>query len=73
MLSLRKLKYSSCTLIEESDLLEAQAAEATWEELKLALPELNIGLVHGRMKAAEKEQVMQVELSQQQSMVKNVL
>ncbi|SQI79253.1 Fructose-1,6-bisphosphatase [Klebsiella oxytoca] len=37
---------------------EAQAAEATWEELKLALPELNIGLVHGRMKSAEKQAVM---------------
>ncbi|MGS9149773.1 ATP-dependent DNA helicase RecG, partial [Salmonella enterica subsp. enterica serovar Infantis] len=31
-----------CTLIEESDLREAQAAEATGEELKLALPALNI-------------------------------
>ncbi len=51
--------YWVCTLIEESDLLEAQAAEATWEELKLALPELNIGLVHGRMKPAEKQAVMQ--------------
>ncbi|STR65359.1 ATP-dependent DNA helicase RecG [Klebsiella michiganensis] len=50
--------YWVCTLIEESDLLEAQAAEATWEELKLALPELNIGLVHGRMKSAEKQAVM---------------
>ena len=50
--------YWVCTLIEESDLLEAQAAEATWEELKLALPELNIGLVHGRMKPAEKQSVM---------------
>ncbi len=50
--------YWVCTLIEESDLLEAQAAEATWEELKLALPELNIGLVHGRMKPAEKQAVM---------------
>ncbi|MDW4773085.1 helicase-related protein, partial [Escherichia coli] len=39
-------------------LLEAQAAEATWEELKLALPELNVGLVHGRMKPAEKQAVM---------------
>ena len=46
--------YWVCTLIEESELLEAQAAEATWEELKLALPELNVGLVHGRMKPAEK-------------------
>ena len=49
--------YWVCTLIEESD-QEAQAAEATWEELKLALPELNIGLVHGRMKSAEKQAVM---------------
>lgn len=50
--------YWVCTLIEESDLLEAQAAEATWEELKIALPELNIGTVHGRMKPAEKQSVM---------------
>lgn len=51
--------YWVCTLIEESDLLEAQAAQATWEELKLALPELNVGLVHGRMKPQEKQAVMQ--------------
>ena len=50
--------YWVCTLIEESELLEAQAAEATWEELKLALPELNVGLVHGRMKPVEKQAVM---------------
>jgi len=51
--------YWVCTLIEESDLLEAQAAQATWEELSVALPELNIGLVHGRMKPQEKQSVMQ--------------
>ena len=51
--------YWVCTLIEESDLLEAQAAEATWEELKAALPELNVALVHGRMKSSEKQAVMQ--------------
>ena len=51
--------YWVCTLIEESDLLEAQAAEATWEELKTALPELKVALVHGRMKAQEKQAVMQ--------------
>lgn len=51
--------YWVCTLIEESELLEAQAAEATWEELKIALPELKVALVHGRMKAQEKQAVMQ--------------
>lgn len=51
--------YWVCTLIEESEMLEAQAAEATWEGLKEALPALNIGLVHGRMKAQEKQALMQ--------------
>jgi len=50
--------YWVCTLIEESELLEAQAAEVTWEELKSQLTELNIGLVHGRMKPQEKQAVM---------------
>jgi ATP-dependent DNA helicase RecG len=50
--------YWVCTLIEESDALQAQAAEATAAELRLALPELAIGLVHGRMKPADKESVM---------------
>ncbi len=51
--------YWVCTLIEESDMLEAQAAEATADELHLLLPEVRIGLVHGRLKPAQKEQVMQ--------------
>ncbi|MDY0972846.1 ATP-dependent DNA helicase RecG [Siccibacter turicensis] len=51
--------YWVCTLIEESELLEAQAAEATWAELNVALPELRVGLVHGRMKPTEKQAVMQ--------------
>ncbi|MCY7296247.1 ATP-dependent DNA helicase RecG [Alteromonas sp. a30] len=50
--------YWVCTLIEESEVLQCEAAEDTWETLKAALPELNIGLVHGRMKAAEKQSVM---------------
>lgn len=50
--------YWVCTLIEESEVLECQAAEDTCEELRTALPELSIGLVHGRMKSAEKQQVM---------------
>ncbi|WP_111415170.1 ATP-dependent DNA helicase RecG [Billgrantia lactosivorans] len=51
--------YWVCTLIEESDALQCQAAEATRDELTEALPELAIGLVHGRMKAAEKAAVME--------------
>ncbi|MGH1462561.1 MAG: ATP-dependent DNA helicase RecG [Neptuniibacter sp.] len=51
--------YWVCTLIEESEVLQCQAAEVTAEQLKEALPELRIGLVHGRMKPAEKAEVMQ--------------
>ncbi|MCL2911443.1 ATP-dependent DNA helicase RecG [Shewanella aquimarina] len=50
--------YWVCTLIEESEALECQAAEDTAEELKQLLPELSIGLVHGRMKPAEKQAIM---------------
>jgi ATP-dependent DNA helicase RecG len=50
--------YWVCTLIDDSDALEAQAAEDTREELSRALPDLEVGLVHGRMKPAEKESVM---------------
>ena len=50
--------YWVCTLIEESDALQAQAAEATATELRVALPHLAIGLIHGRLKPAEKESVM---------------
>lgn len=54
-----KQAYWVCTLIEESEQLQAQAAEATFAELKVALAELRVGLVHGRQKAAEKSAVMQ--------------
>lgn len=50
--------YWVCTLIEESDVLEAQAAEDTATDLQNQLPDLRIGLVHGRMKAIEKQYVM---------------
>jgi ATP-dependent DNA helicase RecG len=50
--------YWVCTLIEESEVLECQAAENTANEMQLALPDLHIGLVHGRMKANEKQYVM---------------
>ncbi len=51
--------YWVCTLIEESDVLQCKAAEDTAAFLHATLPELKIALLHGRMKAAEKEQVMQ--------------
>ncbi|MGF1721758.1 ATP-dependent DNA helicase RecG [Vibrio kyushuensis] len=54
-----KQAYWVCTLIDESEVLEAQAAEDTAEELQRRLPDVKIGLVHGRMKAAEKQAVMQ--------------
>lgn len=50
--------YWVCTLIEESEALQCQAAEKTLEKLTQALPEIRIALIHGRMKAHEKEQVM---------------
>ncbi|MBY5967962.1 MULTISPECIES: ATP-dependent DNA helicase RecG [Halomonas] len=50
--------YWVCTLIEESEALTCQAAEVTHQELTEALPELSIGLVHGRMKAADKAATM---------------
>ena len=50
--------YWVCTLIDESEVLQCQAAEDTAVILKTALPDLNVGLVHGRLKAAEKLAVM---------------
>ena len=50
--------YWVCTLIEESESLEAQAAEVTAQELQTALPELKIGLIHGRLKPQEKADIM---------------
>ncbi|STO54855.1 ATP-dependent DNA helicase RecG [Canicola haemoglobinophilus] len=54
----KRQAYWVCTLIDESEVLEAQAAESTAEDLQKALPMLKIGLVHGRMKASEKQDVM---------------
>jgi RecG-like helicase len=54
-----KQAYWVCTLVEQSETLDAQAAEATFAEIKERFPELNIGLVHGKMKADEKQAVMQ--------------
>ncbi|WP_049374642.1 ATP-dependent DNA helicase RecG [Haemophilus influenzae] len=54
----KRQAYWVCTLIDESEVLEAQAAEAIWEDLTKALPMLKIGLVHGRMKPQEKQDIM---------------
>jgi ATP-dependent DNA helicase RecG len=51
--------YWVCTLIEESETLEAQAAQDSCELLQQTLPELKVGLIHGRMKAADKALIMQ--------------
>lgn len=50
--------YWVCTLIDESDEVVATAAQNTFEALSAQLPELRVGLVHGRMKAAEKQAAM---------------
>jgi ATP-dependent DNA helicase RecG len=50
--------YWVCTLIEESEALQCQAATETAAALTEALSDLTVGLVHGRMKSAEKEAVM---------------
>ncbi len=50
--------YWVCPLIEESDALDYQAAEKAYEMLVEALPELRVGLVHGRMRPAEKDRGM---------------
>jgi len=51
--------YWVCTLIEESEALQCQAAEATAERLRSELPDLGIALVHGRMRAGEKTAAME--------------
>ena len=54
----KRQAYWVCTLIDESEVLEAQAAAAIAENLQRALPDLRIGLVHGRMKPQEKQEIM---------------
>ena len=54
----KKQAYWVCTLIEESELLQCEAAEKTAERLKVALPEVRVALLHGRLKASDKEAIM---------------
>jgi ATP-dependent DNA helicase RecG len=55
-----KQAYWVCTLIEDSEALQCQAAEETYQELKKLLPELTIGIVHSRIGAEQKSTQMQV-------------
>jgi ATP-dependent DNA helicase RecG len=50
--------YWVCTLIDDSDEVVAQAAQTTFEDLSKQLSKLRVGLVHGRMKATEKQATM---------------
>jgi len=50
--------YWVCTLVEESEVLQCEAAEMTYESLTQQLPQLSVGLVHGRMKPRDKEAII---------------
>jgi ATP-dependent DNA helicase RecG len=50
--------YWVCPLIEDSATIESSAAEVLARDLKEALPDVKLGLVHGRMKAVDKDSVM---------------
>jgi ATP-dependent DNA helicase RecG len=50
--------YWVCPLIEESEALQLQTATDTHALLSAALPDLRVGLVHGRLKPAEKQATM---------------
>ena len=50
--------YWVCTLIEESEELEAQSAEELFLDIKKAIPNIKVGLVHGRLKKIEKDKVI---------------
>jgi ATP-dependent DNA helicase RecG len=53
-----KQAYWVCPLIEESESLQLQTAIDTYEYMRSAFPDLKVGLLHGRMKAAEKQDIM---------------
>ena len=54
-----KRAYWVCTLIEDSDELEAQSAEELYKEISDSLPKLKVGLVHGRLKKDKKDSVIE--------------
>jgi ATP-dependent DNA helicase RecG len=54
----KKQVYWVCPLIEESEVLQCQAAESTLKQLQTILPQIKMGLVHGRMTPVQKETIM---------------
>ena len=54
-----KRAYWVCTLIEESDELEAKSAEELYQEISNSLPKIKVGLVHGRLKKEKKDSVIE--------------
>ena len=54
-----KRAYWVCTLIEDSEELEAQSAEELFKEISQSLPKLKVGLVHGRLKKDDKDSVIE--------------
>ncbi len=54
----RRQVYWVCTLIDESEELECQAAEAVFEQLSISLAPHKVGLIHGRMNSNDKQQIM---------------
>lgn len=57
--SKKRQVYWVCTLIEESEVLQCEAAEKTAERLTQVLPNVRVALIHGRMKSVDKDAVMQ--------------
>ena len=53
-----KQAYWVCTLIEDSEILQYEAAEATYQKLRQLLTHLTVGLIHGRLNRNEKDSVM---------------
>ena len=53
-----KQAYWVCTLIEDSEILQCEAAEATYQKLRQLLTHLTVGLIHGRLDKNEKGSVM---------------
>ncbi|MDF7670106.1 ATP-dependent DNA helicase RecG [Orbaceae bacterium ESL0721] len=51
--------YWVCTLVQESEAIDAKAAELLVEELRILLPSITIDLVHGKMRSEQKQSVMQ--------------